>query len=103
MMIRGRLKMCSRIVGSHASPGIKRRPSLRNAAAALPLAYAAAGQTLRAHTADRTSAPDNDAAFPGVIVRQSKPENYEFPFPTLSTFNTPNNLFYVRTHFGIFR
>ncbi|HEV3079947.1 MAG TPA: sulfite oxidase [Gemmataceae bacterium] len=91
------------IVGSHSGPGINRRSFLRNAAAALPLAYAAGGQTLVAHAAERASAPDNDAAFPGVIVRQSKPENYEFPFPTLSTFHTPNNLFYVRTHFGIFR
>lgn len=34
------------------------------------------------------------------IIRQHEPENLEFPFPTLSTFHTPNEQFYVRSHFS---
>jgi DMSO/TMAO reductase YedYZ molybdopterin-dependent catalytic subunit len=64
-------------------------------AVALPLAYAA--------PEDRPPGPDQNAAYPGLIVRQSKPENLEFPFPTLNSFRTPNNLFYVRCHFGIYK
>ena len=78
-----------------AALGMHRRAFLRGAAAMLPLAYAADGRVLRARA--------EDAAYPGLIVRQSKPENYEFPFPTLHSFVTPNNLFYVRTHFGIYK
>jgi DMSO/TMAO reductase YedYZ molybdopterin-dependent catalytic subunit len=78
-----------------------RRSFLRGTAAALPLLYAARGGRLLAEGEGRTPQPDKDSAYPGLIVRQSKPENYEFPFPTLNSFTTPNNLFYVRTHFGI--
>jgi DMSO/TMAO reductase YedYZ molybdopterin-dependent catalytic subunit len=39
---------------------------------------------------------------PGLIVRQTKPENFESPFPALGGFLTPNNLFFVRSHFGVF-
>lgn len=42
-------------------------------------------------------------AYPGLIVRQWRPENFEFPFATLDSFLTPTNLFYVRSHFGIQR
>src|SRR5262249_36189201 len=27
--------------------------------------------------------------------------NFEFPFPTLDSFLTPNNLFFIRSHFGV--
>lgn len=40
-------------------------------------------------------------SFPGVISRQRDPNNLEFPFPTLSSFLTPNEQFYVRTHFEV--
>jgi DMSO/TMAO reductase YedYZ molybdopterin-dependent catalytic subunit len=76
---------------------------LRSAAAALPLAYAARGRDLLARVEDSGPGQDRDSAYPGLIVRQSKPENYEFPFPTLNSFVTPNHLFYVRTHFGIYK
>jgi DMSO/TMAO reductase YedYZ molybdopterin-dependent catalytic subunit len=39
--------------------------------------------------------------FPGVITRQRNPDNLEFPFPTLESFLTPNEQFYVRTHFEV--
>lgn len=35
----------------------------------------------------------------GVITREYKPLNLEFPFPTLDGFLTPNESFYVRNHF----
>jgi DMSO/TMAO reductase YedYZ molybdopterin-dependent catalytic subunit len=37
---------------------------------------------------------------PGLIVRESEPENLEFAFSTLSAFTTPNEQFYVRNHFA---
>lgn len=39
--------------------------------------------------------------FPGVITRQTNPLNVEFPFPTLNSFHTRNEQFYIRTHFGV--
>jgi DMSO/TMAO reductase YedYZ molybdopterin-dependent catalytic subunit len=56
--------------------------------AALPLLSPA---TLRADDKDRPA--------PRLITRQSSPENLEFPFWALDSFITPNNLFYVRSHF----
>ncbi|HVX59306.1 MAG TPA: sulfite oxidase [Pirellulales bacterium] len=38
---------------------------------------------------------------PGVISRQRSPLNAEFPFPTLDSFLTPNEQFYIRTHFDV--
>jgi DMSO/TMAO reductase YedYZ molybdopterin-dependent catalytic subunit len=82
---------------------LDRRTFLRGTVAALPLVYTARGGLLRAEARGRRSQPEHDAAYPGLVVRQSKPENYEFPLPTLNRFATPNNLFYVRTHFGILK
>jgi DMSO/TMAO reductase YedYZ molybdopterin-dependent catalytic subunit len=36
----------------------------------------------------------------GLIIRERDPENLEFPFATLNSFLTPNDRFYVRSHFG---
>jgi DMSO/TMAO reductase YedYZ molybdopterin-dependent catalytic subunit len=36
---------------------------------------------------------------PGLIPRQRNPENLEFPFSSLDSFLTPNDLFYIRNHF----
>ena len=80
-----------------------RRAFLRGTAATLPLLSAGGALVLPVQAEDRKPGQDRDAAYPGLIVRQSKPENYEFPFPTLNSFATPNNLFYVRTHFGIYK
>lgn len=38
---------------------------------------------------------------PGVITRQKGPDNVEFPFWTLDRFLTPDEQFYVRTHFEV--
>lgn len=38
---------------------------------------------------------------PGVITRQKQPDNVEFPFWTLDRFLTPDEQFYVRTHFEV--
>ena len=37
---------------------------------------------------------------PALIARQQNPDNLEFPFNSLSSFITPNDLFYVRNHFA---
>jgi DMSO/TMAO reductase YedYZ molybdopterin-dependent catalytic subunit len=37
----------------------------------------------------------------GPIIRQKVPENLEFPFPALADFTTPNEQFYVRSHFPV--
>jgi DMSO/TMAO reductase YedYZ molybdopterin-dependent catalytic subunit len=36
----------------------------------------------------------------GLIPREKDPDNLEFPFDTLDSFITPNDLFYVRNHFA---
>jgi DMSO/TMAO reductase YedYZ molybdopterin-dependent catalytic subunit len=38
---------------------------------------------------------------PGLITRQRDPDNLEFPFASLDSFLTPNELFFVRTHFEV--
>ena len=35
----------------------------------------------------------------GMVIRQKEPVNLEFPFNTLDSFLTPNQLFYIRSHF----
>jgi DMSO/TMAO reductase YedYZ molybdopterin-dependent catalytic subunit len=35
----------------------------------------------------------------GMIIRQREPVNFEFPFDKLDSFLTPNDLFYIRSHF----
>jgi DMSO/TMAO reductase YedYZ molybdopterin-dependent catalytic subunit len=35
----------------------------------------------------------------GMIIRQKEPINFEFPFDKLDSFLTPNDLFYIRSHF----
>src|SRR4051794_20257360 len=67
------------------------RRSLLRAAASLPLFRVAA-------SAQVERAPDRP---PSLIVRQRNPENLEFPFESLDSFLTPNDLFYVRSHFNI--
>lgn len=41
----------------------------------------------------------NDLPFAGLIMRERKPENMEFPIATLNSFITPNERFYIRNHF----
>lgn len=69
--------------------GLDRRTFLGSAVAgALPLISTAA-------------ADEQPARLPGVILRQKNPDNLEFPFATLNSFLTPNEQFYVRTHFHV--
>lgn len=37
---------------------------------------------------------------PALITRQIAPDNLEFPYSTLDTFLTPNEAFYIRSHFA---
>lgn len=37
---------------------------------------------------------------PALVPREKDPENLEFPFASLDSFLTPNELFYVRNHFA---
>jgi DMSO/TMAO reductase YedYZ molybdopterin-dependent catalytic subunit len=47
------------------------------------------------------SADNNNPTSDGLIVREQEPLNLEMPFSALSSFHTPNELFYVRCHFPI--
>ncbi|RRA50391.1 sulfite oxidase [Acidipila sp. EB88] len=38
-------------------------------------------------------------ANPGLIIREREPVNLEYPFDQLDEFLTPNDLFYIRSHF----
>jgi DMSO/TMAO reductase YedYZ molybdopterin-dependent catalytic subunit len=40
-------------------------------------------------------------SFQGLIVREREPENLEFPFSALSSSLTPNEQFFVRSHFSV--
>ncbi len=40
-------------------------------------------------------------AFPGLILREKEPENLEFPFSSLNSLITPNEQFFVRSHFAV--
>lgn len=69
--------------------GLDRRTFLGGAVAgALPLLSSAAAE-------------ERPPRFPGVIRRQNDPDNLEFPFAELDGFLTPNEQFYVRTHFHV--
>lgn len=45
--------------------------------------------------------PPDDGPMPGLIIREKEPVNLEFPFPTLKERITPNNRFFIRTHFTV--
>ena len=45
--------------------------------------------------------PAGPRAFAGLIVRDREPENLEFPFSTLHSELTPNEQFFVRSHFPV--
>jgi DMSO/TMAO reductase YedYZ molybdopterin-dependent catalytic subunit len=74
---------------------IGRRTFLRGVAAT-SAAVASTNRCLCAADADAGSAGPA-----GLIARQKNPDNLEFPFSTLDSFLTPNNLFYVRSHFDV--
>jgi len=41
------------------------------------------------------------ASFAGLIIREKDPENLEFPFSSLNSFVTPNEQFFIRSHFAV--
>jgi DMSO/TMAO reductase YedYZ molybdopterin-dependent catalytic subunit len=41
------------------------------------------------------------ASFAGLIIREKNPENLEFPFSSLNSFITPNEQFFIRSHFAV--
>src|SRR5262249_37117812 len=87
--------------GNRDSMHINRRIMLQEvAAAAAPLVCAPA--TLAAAQQPGTPpSPRPEPPFPGQIIRQREPANLEFPFPTLDSFITPTNRFFVRSHFAV--
>src|SRR3954468_21669803 len=42
-----------------------------------------------------------EKAFTGLIIREREPENLEFPFSALNSALTPNEQFFVRSHFPV--
>jgi len=75
---------------------LSRRSLLKSAALALPGALAVRpGQSTLVRAAEDS--------FPGLFPLQRNPDNLEFPFRDLTTSNwrTPNELFYVRSHFNV--
>ena len=45
------------------------------------------------------SGPPKSTSSVGLIIREREPVNFEFPFDQLDSFLTPNDLFYIRSHF----
>lgn len=43
----------------------------------------------------------NTSLFNGLIIRDKEPENLEFPFSALNSFQTPTEQFFVRSHFPV--
>jgi DMSO/TMAO reductase YedYZ molybdopterin-dependent catalytic subunit len=76
---------------------IGRREFLKAAlAASAPLTLGAlAGASARAADVSRES-----GTTPGLILREKDPENMEFPFSGLDQLFTPNEKFYIRSHFA---
>ncbi len=48
-----------------------------------------------------TPASTAPATFPGLVVRDKNPENLEFPFASLNSAVTPNEQFFIRSHFPV--
>lgn len=78
---------------------IARRAFLQSVATTLPLARAGNGGFIPSvmHTDDVANGQR-----PGeLIVRKSAPQNLEMPFAALASFQTPNEMFYIRNHFDV--
>jgi DMSO/TMAO reductase YedYZ molybdopterin-dependent catalytic subunit len=70
--------------------GQQRRTFLQQAAMAAPLLGFNGGLRLNAQSPAK-----------GMIMREREPENLEFPFSSLNDPITPNDLFYIRSHFAV--
>lgn len=53
-----------------------------------------------AHASEQQD-PHSQPRFAGLITRERQPLNLEYPFADLGGLKTPNNQFFVRTHFSI--
>ncbi|MEE9123456.1 MAG: sulfite oxidase [candidate division NC10 bacterium] len=53
------------------------------------------------HKVDKLRRMTDPVAFSGLILREKEPENLEFPFSTLTSFTTPNEQFFIRSHFAV--
>ncbi len=53
------------------------------------------------HTVDKLRRMRDHVSFTGLIIREKEPENLEFPFSTLNSFITPNEQFFIRSHFAV--
>ncbi len=73
-----------------------RRDFLRAAAVGLPLTALMHEEGAQGQTPAQES-----RRLPGMIIREKMPENLEFPFYTLDKPLTPNDRFYVRSHFAV--
>ena len=77
---------------------VGRRTVLRASAMALPGVIAIQRGVMAASAVGRPEAPDA-ATSGGLITREHQPQNLESPFSRLDGFITPNDRFYVRSHF----
>jgi DMSO/TMAO reductase YedYZ molybdopterin-dependent catalytic subunit len=75
---------------SQHSPRVSRR-SLIAGMATLPIAYNALGAAEFALAGEPS----------GLVVREQEPRNLESDFSSLNSFVTPNDKFYVRSHFAV--
>ncbi len=76
-----------------------RRGFLKQAAGA-GLSALALGSAGRARSAAAQDAKAGAAREQGLILRERAPENMESPFSEIESFITPNNRFYIRSHFA---
>ncbi len=53
------------------------------------------------HKVDKLRRMTDPVSFSGLILREKEPENLEFPFSTLTSFITPNEQFFIRSHFAV--
>ena len=89
------------------SAALKRRDFLRlasMASIATPLSPALIGlvqNSAHGQAKDNPAPPDTAPESPELIVRQRQPDNLESPFEKLSGIYTPNERFYVRSHFAV--
>jgi DMSO/TMAO reductase YedYZ molybdopterin-dependent catalytic subunit len=56
---------------------------------------------MKTNDSEPTLAPLNSNPFNGLIIREREPENLEFPFSALNSFQTPTEQFFVRSHFPV--
>lgn len=80
---------------------LTRRAFVLGAAGAIPALYMSLSAASFAAQSSAGIRLGNNGGPPGTISRQRQPDNVEFPFGTLDTFYTPNEQFYIRTHFRV--